>query len=129
MNIRIAHVALWVEDLERARSFYTQFFGFSANDKYLNEKKKFSSYFLSHENGVRLELMHRPDILDLRKEAEYLGWAHLAISVGSKKEVDTLTEQIRAAGFQVVGEPRTTGDGYYESVILDPENNRIELTV
>ena len=29
----------------------------------------------------------------------------------------------------IEGEPRTTGDGYYESVVLDPEGNRIEITV
>ena len=42
--------------------------------------------------------------------------------------MDRLTENLRNAGHTIVGEPRTTGDGYYESVVLDPEENRIEIT-
>jgi lactoylglutathione lyase len=49
------------------------------------------------------------------------------IKVGSKTEVDRLTETIGNDGFHVAGEPRTTGDGYYESVILDPDGNRVEI--
>jgi len=55
--------------------------------------------------------------------------AHLAISVGSKEKVDELTEKLRADGYTVAGNPRLTGDGYYESVVFDPEGNRIEITV
>ena len=60
---------------------------------------------------------------------QMIGWSHIALSVGSKKEVDSLTERLRADGYTIASEPRTTGDGYYESVILDPDGNRIELTV
>ena len=51
------------------------------------------------------------------------------MSLGSAELVDELTERLRDAGYTIAGEPRTTGDGYYESVILDPEGNRIELTI
>lgn len=63
------------------------------------------------------------------EHSEHLGFAHLSFSVGSKEEVDRLTRQMSDDGIQVIGEPRTTGDGYYESVVLDPEGNRIEITV
>ena len=53
---------------------------------------------------------------------------HIAISAGSRENVDKLTEEIRSRGFRVHGEPRTTGDGYYESVVLDPEGNLVEIT-
>lgn len=56
------------------------------------------------------------------------GLAHISISVGSKEKVDDLTEIVRHDGFSVVGEPRTTGDGYYESVVADPEGNYVEIT-
>jgi len=59
---------------------------------------------------------------------QFTGLIHFAISTGSKQTVDHLTEQLRADGYEIVGEPRTTGDGYYESVVLDPEGNRIEIT-
>ena len=129
--MKIEHLAIWVSNLEEMRAFYERYFHATANAKYRNDKKNFESYFLSFSEGARLELMHRPDIPanvnDLIKE--YRGIIHFAVSVGSKEKVDALTEALRADGYQVVGETRTTGDGYYESVILDPESNRIEITV
>jgi len=129
--MKIEHLAIWVQDLEQMKSFYEQYFNATAGEKYHNPKKNFTSYFLSFEEGCRLELMHRPDIPANINDAlrEYQGIIHFAISVGSKARVDQLTEQVRAAGYSVVGEARTTGDGYYESVVLDPEKNRIEITV
>ena len=125
----IEHLAIWVQDLEKMKDFYTRFFAMKCNDKYLNEKKQFSSYFLSFEGGARIELMHRPDISEQSSEwGNTFGLTHFAISVGSRERVDELTESIRKAGFKVTGEPRTTGDGYYESVILDPEGNLVEIT-
>lgn len=129
--MKIEHLAIWVEDLERSRQFYETYFRATANDKYHNPKKNFSSYFLSFDSGCRLEIMHRPDISPLpqKAEKEYRGIIHFAVSVGSEREVDALTERLRADGYPIIGEPRRTGDGYYESVILDPEDNRIEITV
>ena len=129
--MKIEHLAIWVNDLEGMKKFYETYFYGQANNKYRNDKKQFESYFLTFEEGCRLELMNRPDIPqnlnDLVKE--YIGIIHFAIAVGSKETVDTLTETLRKAGYSVVGEPRWTGDGYYESVILDPEKNRIEITI
>lgn len=126
----IEHLAIWVRDLEAMRSFYLRYFDLTSNELYHNPRKEFRSYFLSFESGTRLELMHRPDIARLLAQTkEGLGLTHFAISVGSQEKVDELTEKLRSEGFPVVGEPRTTGDGYYESVVLDPEGNRIELTV
>ena len=129
--MKIEHLAVWVKDLEPMRQFYETYFGGTAGDKYYNPTKKFTSYFLSFEQGCRLELMHKPDIPDNLNDIkrQYIGIIHFAISVGSKEKVDELTETLRTAGFTVAGEPRTTGDGYYESVVLDPEMNYIEITV
>lgn len=125
--MKIEHIALWTSDLEKMKDFYVTYFGATANDLYENKTKGFSSYFLSFETGARLELMKRTDVSEEVTE-EKLGWAHIAVATKSKKTVDELTEKLRAAGFEVVGEARTTGDGYYESVVLDPEGNRIEIT-
>ncbi len=128
--MKIEHLALWTRNLEKMKAFYLEFFELTSNEKYHNPKKNFSSYFLSFENGARIELMHRPDIAEIIDRPELkLGLTHFAISVGSKEKVDQLTELIRSSGYKVVGEPRTTGDGYYESVIADPEGNLIELTI
>ncbi len=127
--MKIEHLAIWVRDLEAMKGFYLQFFDLVSNEKYHNPAKQFSSYFLSFASGARIELMHRPDIADLPKpSSEVSGYAHFAISLGSKEQVDRLTEAIRSQGHRIVGEPRTTGDGYYESVVADPEGNFIELT-
>jgi lactoylglutathione lyase len=128
--VRIEHVALWVKDLEKMKDFYLRYFDVNAGEKYTNPKKSYSSYFINFSDGCRLELMHLPDILDLPSSGEeYGGWAHIAISLGSKEKVLDLTEKLREDGFTVKGEPRYTGDGYFESVILDPENNPVELTI
>lgn len=125
--MRIEHLAIWVSDLEKVRTFYERYFGVRSNEKYMNSDKGFSSYFLSFEEGSRLEIMHRHDV---KAESNVsLGLAHFAISLGSKERVDQLTEQLRLDGYPIVGEPRTTGDGYYESVIEDPEGNLVELTI
>lgn len=127
--MKIEHIAFWVEDLELLKAFYVKYFGMSSNEKYTNEKKGFTSYFLSFEEGARIELMHRADIAEfLGKKGVLNGITHLALSVGSKAKVDEITETLRMDGFEILGEPRTTGDGYYESVIADPEGNPIEIT-
>lgn len=129
--MKIEHLAIWVKDLERMKGFYEKYFHAEAGEIYHNPKKNFHSYFLSFSEGSRLELMQRPDVPENRHPlgTEYTGLIHFAISVGSESKVDQLTEQIRSAGFTVAGDPRRTGDGYYESVVLDPEGNRIEITV
>lgn len=130
--MKIEHIAIWVKDLEKTKAFYEKFFHASAEEKYHNQAKNFTSYFLSFATGARLEIMHKPEIAvgkNPHLPTEQLGLVHFAISVGSKANVDVLTDLIRIDGFIVMGEPRTTGDGYYESVVLDPEGNRIEITI
>jgi len=129
-QMKIEHLAIWVTDIEEMRSFYEKYFNAKAGEKYVNTKKNFTSYFLSFLEGTRLELMHKPEIAAVQKQGNNrLGIIHFAISIGSKDKVDSLTEGLRKDGFEIVGEPRTTGDGYYESVVLDPEGNQIEITI
>jgi lactoylglutathione lyase len=127
----IDHIATWVTNLEATKAFYEKYFRASAGALCHNQSKRFSSYFLSFENGCRLELMHRPGINEQHQDyqRQNLGLVHFAISVGSKEKVDELTDRLRGDGFRIVGEPRTTGDGYYESVVLDPEDNIVEITI
>lgn len=125
----IAHLAVWTGDITRLQEFYTRFFGAVGSPIYHNPAKQFRSCFLSFSSGARLELMNRPGLLAPGQGCECFGYAHLAISTGSEKEVDELTERLRSASFRIVGEPRHTGDGYYESVVLDPDGNLVEITV
>ena len=129
--MKIEHIACWVNDLEKQRAFYEKYFGAKAGSLYVNPKKNFQSYFLSFATGARLELMHRPEVPananDLHRQ--YVGLIHFAMAVGSREAVDALTDRLRSDGFEVLDGPRTTGDGYYESAVLDPEGNRIEITI
>jgi lactoylglutathione lyase len=126
--MKIEHLAIWTSDLDRLRSFYERYFGAVAGLKYHNPKKLFESYFLSFKGGARLELMYKPG-LPQDTHLDHTGLAHFAISVGSQERVIELTEQLRHDGFSIAGEPRVTGDGYFESVVVDPDGNRIEITV
>jgi len=128
--MKIEHIALWTNDLERLKDFYTQYFQATAGNLYHNPSRNFTSYFLSFEGGCRLEIMHMPGIPQSQNDIyrQALGLIHFAIATGSKHAVDTLTERLRQDGYEIAGEPRTTGDGYYESVVLDPDGNRIEIT-
>lgn len=128
MSIRLTHVAIWTNHLERARSFYETYFNGVRNQKYVNEKKGFSSYFVSFEGGASLEIMQRTDIRDESFTGkEYIGLAHIAFSVGMAKDVDALIERLRKDNYQIVGVPRTTGDGFYEGAFLDPDGNWVEV--
>ena len=126
--IKIDHLTLYVSDLERAKHFWIHYFGATAGEMYHNPTTGLKTYFLSFKEGARLELMSRPDAEERGKSICQQGYIHLAISLGSKEEVDCVTEELRRDGYVVVSGPRVTGDGYYESCVLDAENNQIELT-
>ena len=127
--MNIAHVAMYVSDLEGAKAFFVKYFDAVANDGYLNANTRFRSYFMSFENGAQLEIMTRPECVPTEFEQFRCGYAHLAFSTGSKEKVDSLTKQLVADGYTLLSGPRTTGDGYYESCILAFEDNIIEITV
>lgn len=120
---------MYVRNLEEMRDFFVRYFGAASNERYHNSRTGFSSYFLTFENGSRLELMHAPDMHDADKGRKRTGYVHLAFSVGSRERVDQLTGTLTEAGFALLSGPRITGDGYYESCILGPEDNQIEITV
>jgi lactoylglutathione lyase len=126
--MHINHVAIWVSDIEKMKEFYCTFFNGQPNEKYRNESKGFESYFISFGNGARLELMRMKTRTEKAADMDCIGLTHIALSVGSKPMVDSLTQKIQAAGFALVSNPRTTGDGYYESVVCDPEGNILEIT-
>ncbi|MDF2610776.1 MAG: glyoxalase [Lachnospiraceae bacterium] len=125
--MKINHIALYVNGLEGMKKFYETYFGGIANSKYYNPKTGLQTYFLTFEDSTKLEIMTRPDIKTQEKALNAAGYIHLAFSTGSKENVDRLTTLLKDSGYRVISGPRTTGDGYYESCVLDPEDNQIEI--
>ena len=125
----IEHVAMYVNDLEKARDFFTKYLDGKSNDGYHNPKTDFRSYFISFDDGARLEIMNKPEMADADKPLNRTGLIHIAFSVGSKERVDELTQLLKADGYEIVSGPRITGDGYYESCVVAIEGNQIEITV
>ncbi len=127
--MKIEHMAMYVNDLDAARDFFVKYLGGKSNDGYHNVNTDFRSFFISFEDGARLELMNKPGLVDSEKQLTRTGYIHIAFSVGGKEKVDELTDRFKNDGFEVVSGPRTTGDGYYESCIVAIEGNQIEITV
>jgi lactoylglutathione lyase len=128
-RLRIEHIAFWTEELERLVEFYSKYFDATAGSKYVNPAKGFESRFLRFAGDARIEIMRSSTLSPVKHApgAQRMGLAHLAISVGSIERVEALTARLREDGFDVLDGPRRTGDGYYESVVLDPDGNRIEI--
>ena len=127
--MRIEHIAMYVNDLEKTKDFFVKYFNATSNEGYHNKTIEFRSYFLSFEDGARLEIMNKPQMMDDEKGLNRTGFVHIAFSLGSKEAVDILTERMKSDGYNVISGPRTTGDGYYESCIIGIEGNQIEITV
>ncbi len=127
--MKIEHIAMYVNDLESAKEFFVKYFDAASNDGYHNKTTDFRSYFLTFDDGARLEIMTRPNMVDEEKDLQRTGFIHLAFSVGSKGKVDELTAWLKSDGYHVISGPRTTGDGYYESCVVAIEGNQIEITI
>jgi lactoylglutathione lyase len=123
----IEHLALWTEDIERLRQFYERYLGARAGEPYRSRTQPLLSYFLTFGGDARLEIMTSP-ALESRQTGRRVGLAHFALRVGSREGVIQLVEKLRLENIEIIGEPRLTGDGYYEAIILDPDGNSIELT-
>ena len=119
---------MYVNDLDGAKAFFVRYFDARPNQGYHNKTTGFRSYFLSFDDGSKLEIMQRPFMEDMNKPAERTGYAHVAFSVGSREKVDALTKRIKEDGYTIISGPRTTGDGYYESCVIGIEGNLIEIT-
>ena len=124
----IEHIAMYVADLEKAKEFFVRYFNAVSNECYHNKATDFRSYFLSFNDGARLEIMNKPQLKNNEKALNSTGYSHIAFNLGNKTAVDELTKKLKDDGYNVISGPRTTGDGYYESCIVTIEGNLIELT-
>ncbi len=128
---KVDHIAIWVDDLEAMKNYYSTFFDAECNDKYTNPGTGFSSYFLRFgSDSSRIEIMHRADVPENKNDVidkQHRGYIHLAMEVKTPEEVDCMAKKISDGGYKILRGPRTSGDGYYEFETIDPENNRLEI--
>ena len=117
--MKIDHVAVYTKNLDRMKSFYEYYFG--------GKTSGLETYFISFQDGSRLEIMTRPVLDSNSKELFHTGYIHIAFSVGSEENVNMLTQKLEEDGCPIISYPRTTGDGYYESCVLDPDGNQVEI--
>lgn len=127
--MKIEHVAMYVNDLQKAKIFFEQYFDAKSNTEYHNQNTGFKSYFLTFDDGARLEIMKKPQMENKEKTLARTGYIHIAFSVGNKEKVNALTAKLKLDGYDVISGPRTTGDGYYESCVVGIEGNQIEITI
>ena len=127
--MKIHHIAIWTQDLERLVDFYAAYLGASVGPEYANPRKEYRSRFLTFEAGATIEIATKTGLADHPGGEPRAGYAHLAFSTGSVEGVDQLTTRLRVDGFEIVDGPRWTGDGFYESAALDPDGNRIEIII
>ncbi|SER26309.1 MULTISPECIES: VOC family protein [Pseudomonas] len=128
--MKIAHVALWTLDLERAADFWHQTFSARIGQLYHSQTNKgFISRFVTLQDGPTIELMTHPRLnqAPISSDTPVTGWAHIAISLGSEDAVRKLAEHMDGEQ-ALVSAPRWTGDGFFEAVIRDPDGNLIEIT-
>lgn len=125
--MKIAHIALWTTQLELQARFWSEFFGGKVNEKYCSiNNPGFASYFVKIGEEIAIELMTKPGLNLVCSDNQTTGWVHIAIAVGNAEQVDALAKKAQEQGI-LVSSPRTTGDGYYEAVIKDPDGNLIEI--
>jgi lactoylglutathione lyase len=127
----IDHIAIWTDDIEKLKDYYTRFFNAIPGSLYENMTTGFKSYFLSFNEGSRLEIMQKPGItgnLNGTEGPARAGIIHIAFRMDNMKTVIFKARELENAGFKILRGPRKTGDGYFEFESLDPDNNRIEVT-
>ena len=125
--MKVAHIALWTRHLEQQARFWAAFFAGEINEKYRSKTNPgFESYFVKIGSDVAIELMTKPGLHNSTHDNNHTGWVHLAIAVGGTEQVNALAKRAEMAGI-LVSAPRTTGDGYYEAVIKDPDGNLVEI--
>jgi HAD superfamily hydrolase (TIGR01509 family) len=120
--MRHHHVGIEVRDLFALELFYRTALGFTERYRYVSARQAGLRTVFLERDGFELELLERP------REA---GWrpglqGHLSLEVD---DVDAEHARLAALAWPGVtlSPPRTTGDGFREAELRDPEGNVIEL--
>ena len=117
--VRMANTGIFVKDLEGAKKFFEDYFGATVAFEYNEEDAKYYSYIMNVGDGAKLELMTKPEVVDLPKEPNRTGFAHVAIRVDSREKLNEIIEKFHAANYKFFYEPATTGGRELRAVTFE----------
>jgi uncharacterized protein len=122
MRQRLSLVTLGVGDIGRARAFY-EALGWRGVGGTGDEPVFFQA------GDMVVALWDRALLADDSCMTDAGGWGGitLAHNVGSRSEVDAVTDAARAAGARVGREPAETFWGGYSSIVIDPDGHPWEI--
>lgn len=124
--MRISIVGMFVKDLEKAKDFFVSYFGAQVHAVYNEEQNGFYSYILKFDEGPKLELMTKPEIVDEKKDPNRTGFVHICLKVDSRETLDEITERFKADGYQILYEPATVGGKETRAITF--EDNILEVS-
>ncbi len=124
--MRISIVGMFVKDLEKAKDFFVSYFGAQVHAVYNEEENGFYSYILKFDEGPKLELMTKPEIVDEKKDPNRTGFVHICLKVDSREKLDEITERFKADGYQILYEPATVGGKETRAITF--EDNILEVS-
>lgn len=123
MEQRLSLVTLGVSDLGRARTFYEQGLGWTKG----NAEDEIAFYQLP---GMILALWSRAELAadaQMTDTGASFSGITLAFNTRSRDEVDTLVEQVTAAGGSVLKAPEKVFWGGYSGYVADPDGHPWEI--
>ena len=131
MRTRLDHIGLSVADLDAAKEFYSQAFGFSAEFAFELAPHPIRGLMMRHESGTRLELFERDGSAHGIQAATPVdalatrGYGHFALAA---PDIDAVFAGALEAGARAVVEPSPSPEpGVRFAFLADPEGNLVEL--
>lgn len=124
--MKISNVGMYVKDLEKAKSFFEDCFGGTVHAVYNEEENGYYSYILKFDEGPKLELMTKPEIVDEKKDRNRTGFVHICFKADCKEKVDEITAKFKSAGYEILYEPATVGGKEVRAITF--EDNILEVT-
>ena len=122
--MRISNIGLMVKDLEKAKAFFEDYFGATVHAEY-EEDNGYKSYIMKFDENPKIELMTKPEIVDVKKDRNDAGYIHICIKVDSKEKFDEILNKTKASGYEILYEPDTVGGSEFRAIML--EDNIIEV--
>ncbi|MGI6110407.1 MAG: VOC family protein [Eubacteriaceae bacterium] len=125
--MRIDHISMFATRPEEVKAFYVKYFGATPSKEFIDTESGLPSYYLTFDDGSRVEILNRPEITRMAKNHIDLGYIRVSYMLDSREEVDKLANRLQSDGYAIIQQPKETPDGFYDCVVLDPDDNQIVI--